>query len=165
MSETGGALGKRMVGAMFLDVDTFEEVEHDEDATGQAAIVVIMVAVASGIGASGAGLFGALFASVGALVDWVVWAGIVYLVGDKIFGGKATWGEIMRTLGFAQAPGIFWIFAIVPLLGLPVYLAVQLWVAIASFIAIRQGLDIGNAKTAMTIFVGMIVMGLLETIL
>jgi hypothetical protein len=40
-----------MVGATFLSVDTFEEVEHDENATGQAAMVVAIVAVARGVGA------------------------------------------------------------------------------------------------------------------
>ena len=53
MPETRHSLVERMIGAMFLNIDVFEEVEHDRNATGQAATVVLMVAVASGIGASG----------------------------------------------------------------------------------------------------------------
>jgi hypothetical protein len=86
---------ERMVGAAFLSVDTFEEVEHDQSATGQAAI-----------GASGSGLVVALAATVGALVIWGARTGICYLVGVHFFGGKATWGELLRTLGFAQTPGV-----------------------------------------------------------
>ena len=84
---------ERMVGATFLSVDTFEEVEHDQDATGQAAMVVAVVAVARGIGE---GLIVASFAAVFALANWAIWAGICYLVGDKLFGGKASWGELHR---------------------------------------------------------------------
>ena len=57
MPEARHSLRKRMIGAMFLNIDVFEEVEHDRTATGQAATVVLMVAVASGIGASGLGLY------------------------------------------------------------------------------------------------------------
>jgi hypothetical protein len=164
MSKTSDALVTRMVGATFLSVDTFEEVEADETATAQAAIVVAMVAVARGIGASGAGPFVAAMSAVGAMVHWAVWAGICYLVGDKIFGGTASWGELLRTLGFAQAPGLLWLFAIIPILGLPLFWVVPVWVAAASFIAIRQALDIGNGKTILTILVALGVSGFLETI-
>ena len=51
MPEARHSLRKRMIGAMFLNIDVFEEVEHDRTATGQAATVVLMVAVASGIAA------------------------------------------------------------------------------------------------------------------
>ena len=93
-----------------------------------------------------------------------MWAGICYLVGDKIFGGKASWGELLRTLGFAQAPGLLWLFAIIPILGWPLFAIVPIWVAAASFIAIRQALDIGNGKTILTILVALGVSGFLETI-
>ena len=41
----------RMRGAAMLDVATYEEVEHDNDATGQAAVVVIIVAICTALGA------------------------------------------------------------------------------------------------------------------
>ena len=97
MAGAKSSLIERMVGATFLSVDTFEEVEHDQDATGQAAMVVAVVAVvavARGIGVSGEGLIVASFAAVFALANWAIWAGICYLVGDKLFGGKASWGEL-----------------------------------------------------------------------
>ena len=74
MSQNGGSITDRMMGAAFLNVDTFEEVEHDENATGQAAMVVAMVAVAGAIGASGRGPLLAVGAAVGALVAWGIYA-------------------------------------------------------------------------------------------
>ncbi|MDA0311322.1 MAG: YIP1 family protein [Gemmatimonadetes bacterium] len=164
MSETSDTFVERVVGATFLSVDTFEEVEADQSATLQAAMVVAIVVVALGIGAAGSGALPAVFSATGAVIQWAVWAGICYLVGAKLFGGEATWGELLHTLGFAQAPGILWLFAIVPILGRPFFAIVPLWVAVASFIAIRQALDIGNGKRVLTILVALGVSGFLETI-
>jgi cytochrome bd-type quinol oxidase subunit 2 len=125
-----GSLVDRMMGAAFLNVATYEEVEHDETATGQAAAVVAMVAVAMALG-----------------------------------GWTATWGELLRTLGFAQAPGILAVLAIIPVLGWFVLLGVSVWVAVAAFIAIRQALDISNGKTFLTVLVGFIVSMVLSGIL
>ena len=49
-------LVQRMIGAAMLNVNTYEEVEADSGATGQAATVVAIVAVASAIGAYQAGV-------------------------------------------------------------------------------------------------------------
>jgi hypothetical protein len=149
-----GGLVDRMVGAAFLSVDTYEEVEADTEATLQAAAVVAMVAVAGAVGASPLGFLGAGRAAIAALVGWLVWAGVTYLVGDKLLGGTATWGELLRTLGFAQAPGILLVLGIIPLLGSMVVFIVGVWMLAAAFVAIRQALDFGNAKTAATVVLG-----------
>ncbi len=149
-----GSLVERMTGAALLNVDTYEEVEHDQTATAQAAGVVALVAVAQAIGASGTGLLGAFSAAGAALIGWLAWAGITYLVGAKVFGGEASWGEVMRTLGFAQAPGVLWLLAFLPIIGWFLDMLLPIWIAVAAFIAIRQALDIGNGKTLLTILVG-----------
>ena len=41
---------ERMIGAARLDVHTYEQVENDPNATIQAMLVVIIVAIAAGIG-------------------------------------------------------------------------------------------------------------------
>ena len=159
-----GSLMERMKGAAMLSIDTFEEVEHDTDATLQAAAVVAMVAVASAIGASPLGLVGAVKGAVAALVGWLVWAGITYLVGAKLFGGTASWGELLRTLGFAQAPGVLLVFTFFPLLGGVVHVIVAIWMLVAAFIAIRQALDFGNEKTLGTVLVGWLVYTVLSIV-
>jgi hypothetical protein len=160
MASSGGSRGslvERMMGAAFLNIGTFEEVEHDETATGQAALVVVMVAIAGGIGAWHHGLFGSLGAACLALVGWAVWAGITYLIGTKLFEGTATWGELLRTLGFAQAPGILFFLGFIPLVGWIIGMVVPLWMLVTGFIAVRQALDFGNAKTFFTVLIGWII--------
>jgi hypothetical protein len=150
----------RMRGAAMLDVATYEEVEADTKATGQAAVVVAIAAVASAIGAAGPGGPSIIGTLVGALVSWVLWAGLTYVIGDKLFGGTATWGELMRTLGFAQAPRVLLVLGIIPVFGILVWFAVAVWVLVAGIIAIRQALDFSTQKALLTALVGwVIVMG------
>ena len=144
----------RMKGAAMLDVATYEEVEHDEKATGQAAIVVIIVAVCSAIGAVWRGGPSIIVAPVGAILGWLLWAAVTYIIGGKLLGGTATWGELLRTLGFAQAPGVLMIFGIIPLLGGVVRLVVALWLLVAGVVAIRQALDFSTGKAIATAILG-----------
>lgn len=154
MAKTDGSIGARMMGAAALDIDTYEEVEHDENATMQAAAVVVLVALCQAAGAWDLGLFSAARLAVVELVTWFTWAGVTYVIGEKIFQGEATWGELLRTLGFAKAPGVLYVFGIVPLLGWGVSAVVGGWMLVTAFVAIRQALDVGNGKTFLTVLVG-----------
>jgi hypothetical protein len=151
---TGRSFVDRMKGAALLDVNTYEEVEADHTATTQAAGVVAIVAVAQAIGGAGAGAQGVILGVIGAVVGWLLWAGITYIIGDKFMGGTATWGELLRTLGFAQSPGVLFVLGIIPLLGGLIQFAVSIWVLIAGIIAIRQALDFGTGKAILTAVIG-----------
>ena len=144
----------RMRGAALLDVATYEEVEHDSEATGQAAVVVIIVAVCSAIGAVWRGGPSIIIAPIGAILGWLLWSAVTYVIGDKLLGGTATWGELLRTLGFAQAPGVLMIFGIIPLLGGIVRVFVALWLLITGIVAIRQALDFSTSKAIVTALLG-----------
>jgi hypothetical protein len=158
------SLTERMMGAARLDTAIYEEVEHDASATGQAAVVVAIVAVASAIGAIGGEGMGPIGALVGALIGWLVWAGVTYLIGDKLLGGTASWGELLRTLGFAQSPGVLFALGIIPLLGGLVRFVVGIWILIAGIIAIRQALDFSTGKAILTVVLGWLAMMLLAMI-
>jgi hypothetical protein len=146
----------RMIGAARLDSATYEEVESDYGATGQAAIVVVLVAIASAIGGAAAGGTGVLGGILTAIVGWLLWAGITYLIGDKLLGGTASWGELLRTLGFAQAPGVLLVLAIIPVLGWAVQFVVGIWLLVAGIVAIRQALDFSTGKAILTAIIGWI---------
>lgn len=150
---TSSSLVGRAVGAALLNVDTYEAVEADRNATVQAGIVVGIVAIASAIGASGSGAGGMVGGIVSAFAGWLIWAGATNLVGTKLFGGTADWGELLRTLGFAQAPGVLMILGVIPILGTLVGGVVGIWVLITGIVAIRQALDFGTGKAILTAIV------------
>ena len=155
----------RMLGAARFDIATYEEVEADVGATGQAAIVVLLAAVASAIGAANAGASGIVLAMLGALLSWAALAGVTYLIGDKLFGGTATWGEVLRTLGFAQAPRLLLVLGIVPLLGSIVAVVVAFWLLATAIVAIRQALDIPTGKAIVTAVLGWIALVVVASLL
>jgi hypothetical protein len=165
MATSNRSIVDRMVGAARFDVATYEEVEADTTATGQAAVVVALVAVASAIGALREGGTNVLIALVGALVGWAVWAGLTYVIGDKLLGGTATWGELLRTLGFAQAPGVLLALGILPLLGSVVRVVVAFWLLAAGIVAIRQALDVSTGKAVITAILGWLALLLVNILL
>jgi len=155
----------RAIGAAMLDVDTYEEVEADRSATSQAAMVVLAVAVAGAIGASGSGSNGMIGAVLNAFVGWLLWAGVTNLVGTRLLGGTADWGELLRTLGFAQAPGVLMVLAVVPFFGFFLGFGVGLWILVAGIIAIRQALDFGTGKAVLTALISMVAVVVMATVL
>lgn len=162
---THGSLVQRMIGAAMLNVATYEEVEADRTATGQAAMVVAIVAVASGIGAAGGGVGAIVGSVIGAFVGWLIWSGITYLVGTRLFGGTADWGELLRTIGFAQSPGVLNVLGIIPVLGGLVGFAVAIWILVAGIIAIRQALDVSTGKAVLTAVVSWIPLFILQLVI
>jgi len=162
---TGSSLIDRMRGAALLNVATYEEVEADTTATGQAAIVVVIVAICSAIGAIRGGGPGIIAAPIAAVVAWLLWAGVTYVIGDKLLGGTATWGELLRTLGFAQAPGVLLVLGIIPVLGRLVVFAVSIWTLVTGIIAIRQALDFSTGKAVITAVLSWIVVAIVVAVL
>ena len=154
----------RMKGAATLDIATYEEVEADTTATGQAAAVVGIVAVASAIGALRGGGLSIIGGLVAAFVGWLVWSGVTYLIGAKVFGGTATWGELLRTIGFAQSPGVLLVLGLIPILGWLVRFVVWIWLLIAGVIAIRQALDFSTGKAVLTALLGWLCMMVLYAV-
>ena len=153
-----GSITERMKGAALLNVATYEEVEADTTATGQAAIVVTIGAIASAVGASRGGMGGIIGALIASLIGWVLWAGITYLIGAKLLGGTATWGELLRTLGFAQSPKVLAVLGIIPGLGWLVGTVLSIWLLVAGIIAIRQALDFSTGKAVITAVLGWLAM-------
>lgn len=151
------SFAERMIGAAMLNVATYEEVEHDTTATGQAAAVVALVAVAQAIGQANNGVLAMVFGVLGALLGWLAWSAVTYVIGVSLFGGRADWGEMLRTIGFAQTPGLLMVLGAIPVLGGLVGFVAAIWMLVAAVIAIRQALDVSTGKAIGTALVGLVV--------
>jgi hypothetical protein len=145
---------ERVVGVMRLRAATFEEVEHDTGATSQAAIVVLVATIAQRLSLYDLGVRWLLGSIVAALVAWLIAALVLFFIGTRVLPGKNTSadvGQLLRTVGFAQAPGIFGILGVLPLLGGLIGLLVFLWVLAATVIAVRQALDYDDTLRAVIV--------------
>jgi Yip1 domain len=143
---------ERVKGVLMLDVSTFEEIEGDTTANGQALVVVVAASLAAGLGASvRLGTIGLFRETVGALVGWVMWAAVTWVIGAKLLPEPQTrtnMGELLRVIGYAYAPNLFGFFAFIPVIGVVVGTLVAFWLLAATIVAVRQALDYASTMRA-----------------
>lgn len=153
------SLADRMMGAARLDVKTYEEVEADQNALGQAMTVVVLSAVAAGIGNSTRmGVNGLIFGAMISLIGWFIWALLTWLIGTKVLpeaNTHADMGQMLRTIGFSASPGVLQVLGIIPFLGVLINFIISVWMLIAMVIAVRQALDYSSTGRA----VGVVLIG------
>jgi hypothetical protein len=137
---------RRMAGAARLDADTYEEVEADPSALASAALVVGLTAAANAAGtwlqgaqaglAQGPLAFQALISGLLPCVLWLGGSAFSYMMGASFFRGPHTetdFAEVLRTTGFAFAPGLMLgaVWVLPGLLGIgAVPAGVLLWLAV-----------------------------------
>ncbi len=171
----------RVVGAATLNSSIYEDIEADKGATIPALIIVVLSSLAVGFAqavdwffislpnSTAAALAAAVAALVGytilAVVGWLMWVIITLIVGTKILPEPETssnMGELVRTVGFAQVPGMFRIFSAIPILGYLVTFVVWLWMLAAFVVAARQALDYKSLGRAIAVCaIGWIVNGVI----
>jgi hypothetical protein len=148
---------RRLVGAAMLDPETYEDIEADRTATGQALVVVLLSSVSAGLGArglGGRGLLAVAFFTAVALMAWASWSLVTYEIGVRILpdtNTRAEIGELLRTIGFATAPGILRILGLVPGLGVAVFVISAVWMLAAMIVAVRQALDFATTRRAVAV--------------
>jgi hypothetical protein len=148
---------QRLIGAAALDVAIYEEVEADESATSQACATVIISSLAAGIGSRGfdgntAGNIA--LTSIVALLAWAAWALVTYGIGVRILPQPQTRsnvGELLRTTGFATAPGCLRALGVLPGVTIPVFAVTAIWMLTAMVVAVRQALDYDNTARAVAV--------------
>jgi hypothetical protein len=143
----------RLFGACTLDAGMYESLEADRSVTWQAALTVVLASLAAGAGLSTLSSIPAFLSSAGlALTLWICWSVLMHQIGARVFptrATRATLGELMRTTGFAAAPGFFQVFGIFPGAARVVFLGTGLWMFAAMIVAIRHSLDYDNNLRAL----------------
>lgn len=152
-----GTFAYRLMGAATLDASTYETLEADRGATGQAFAVVIVSSLAAGFGAGGwegpsvRTLFGVTAI---ALITWIAWVFLILEIGDRFLPEaktQVTTAELLRTVGFAASPGLLQVFALFPPLTVPVFSATWIWMLAAMVVAVRQALDYTTTRRALAV--------------
>ena len=142
----------RIIRAATFDAGVYEEVEADRGAIGQAVGVVVLASIAGGIGSIWkVGLDGIFTGTIMALLLWLVWAYLTYIIGTKLLPEpqtKANYGELLRTIGFSSAPGMIRILGIIPGLSGIVFFVAGIWMLATMVIAVRQALDYDSTLRA-----------------
>jgi hypothetical protein len=145
----------RMVRAAQLDEKLYEEVEADKGALGQAMAVVVLSSIATGVGTFGGNLERILIGSVAALIAWLIWSFLIYLIGAKLLPEpqtEADYGQLLRTIGFASTPGLLLILGLVPGIGGGlIFVGASVWTMAAMVVAAKQALDYRSMLRAVSV--------------
>jgi hypothetical protein len=165
----------RVVRAAKLDVELYEEVEADDTLTAQAMAVVVVAAVAGGIGGAlgsiitGGGVGGfflsLIVSPIITVVGYLIWAAVTYLIGTRLFQGTADYGEMLRAIGYAYGPQTLGLLSFIPCVGWLVSLVGAIWSLVAGVIAVRQALDFDTSKAVITCIIGWVAVLILSLIL
>lgn len=156
----------RMRRAVMLDGSFYEEAEHDTSLNQEALIIVIIVALAGGVGALigglingniGAVLLAALVTVVLAVVNYYIWSYVTYFVGTRFFGGTADPGELLRVIGYAYTPQLLGLLSFIPCVGPFISWIGMILSLIAVVVALRAALDFETGKAIGTAIIGWII--------
>lgn len=147
---------RRVIGALGLDPVIYEDVEADRSSWLQAVLVVLASGIGAGIGNAGAAPDPATVGIVAAvsIVAWISWGGLVYYLGTRALpeaGTSADLGQVLRTLGFAAAPGMFRAFEIFGDMRWFVLPLTAAWMVAAMVVALRQALDYTSTVRAVAL--------------
>jgi hypothetical protein len=145
-----------VTGAALLEPAIYEEVEADRSATVQAMAVVFLSSVAAGVGVLGpAGARPAALAGISllAFAAWAIWA-VLTFGSARIFPAPRTQadiGQLLRTIGFASAPGILRVAGVIPGTRWAVFAVTAIWMLMAMIVAVRQALDYTSTARAFAV--------------
>lgn len=113
----------------------------------QAVAVVTLAAIAGSVGVGvwpGHVVASLVVAVPVSILLWMAWAMLAFQIGTRLLpepDTRASWPQLLRTTGFAAAPGVIQVAGVFTPWSDPVFIAAQLWMFAAMVVALRQALD------------------------
>ncbi|HZW04034.1 MAG TPA: Yip1 family protein [Anaerolineaceae bacterium] len=150
----------RIIRAIRLDPGLYRKVADDEGLTGEAVVIVVVVALIGALGvafSADQGLLAYILQVINSLlVGWLLWAVVAYFVGNAL-GGRSSIGEMARTLGYANAPRLLSVFGFIPCIGWIISLIGWVLSLAAAVIGIRESMEFDTTKALITAGIGFLV--------
>ncbi len=178
-----GLMWSRMKKASRLDQAGILGLKTDSTATGQAVAVLVLSALAYGVGFTvqtqfqrhNLSIYGII---VGSLANTVtvcfaafVWSATTFLVGTRLFQGKTSYWELARPLFFASSPFLLFLLITVPVPpvsvqgNVPVYwfqgivaVAAVVWLFLSQIFVLKQVMGLSLRRTILTVAVGLLIL-------
>jgi len=101
-----------------------------------------------------------------AILTWLVWAILIYVIGVNLFPEtqtKVPFKKVLTAVGFAHAPGLLRFFAVTPDLMIPIIFLTQFWIFAALIISTKQILNLkSNFKSFGIVFLSFLIIAFLS---
>jgi hypothetical protein len=178
-----GLMWSRMKKASRLDQAGVLGLKMDTTATGQAVAVLVLSALAYGVGFTAQTQFQKHSLSiygiiVGSLANTVtvafaafVWSATTFLVGTKLFQGKTSYWELARPLFFASSPFLLFLLITIPVPPITVQgnvsvywfqgivaVAAVVWLFLSQIFVLKQVMGLSLRRTILTVAVGLLIL-------
>ena len=126
-----------------------------------AGLIMILDGIAGAVAANNIIKTAVAMSGLTAIVTWVLWSVLVFVIGVKIFPDKQTkapFKKVLIAVGFAHAPGLLRFFAVTPDLMIPIILLTQFWIFAALIISTKQILNLkSNFKSFGIVFLSFLI--------
>lgn len=159
---------QRIMRIVTLDTAVYEEIQNDQAANLEVALIVLVSSLLAAVGAAAGseGFVGAFLIRLvaGILLNWLLWSFVTLFAGTRLFGGQGSFMGMARALGYASAPRALGILGIFGCLGGLVGVAGWALSLVAGFLATRETLELSTEKAIITVAIGWVLV-LLVTIL
>ena len=131
-----------------------------------AGLIMILDGIAGAVAANNIIKTAVAMSGLTAIVTWVLWSVLVFVIGVKIFPDKQTkvpFKKVLTAVGFAHAPGLLRFFAVTPDLMIPIIFLTQFWIFAALIIATKQILNLkSNFKSFGIVFLSFLIIAFLS---
>jgi hypothetical protein len=158
---------ERLIGVARLRLPIYEEIARDPDALAQAALTVLLSAVATNIWVAAftpRGIVNAVGGIVLAVVAWLLFTAIVVWTGRAGLAARSAPPELsqmLRLTGFATAPSLLNVVGFIPLVGWLVLMIAAVWSLVAAYTAVRVGLRTSERNALAATLIGYVASSLL----
>ena len=149
----------RLDKSLYKDPNTFREIT-----LYYAGLIMVLDGMAGAIALSTLYKTNIIFSGITALLSWMVWGILIYVIGIKLFpdpNTNANFKKILVTVGLAHAPGLFRFFVFMPSLVVPIVFLTQFWIFASLIIGIRETLNFkSNFKSAGVIIIAFLIISI-----
>lgn len=148
--------------SLVFDQNVYKKVKKSGEYTKYCILIVLIAALADGISTThytnAEGLIKQLVFSI---VGWVVSCSVIYLIGVKIIGYKSGIMELARTLGISYSPHVVNLFAVIPLIGINIFIISIIWAFFTAVFAVKLTFHCGKLSAFLITLAGLVPYGVI----
>lgn len=145
----------RMIGAALLNTRVYQDVRDDPIATLQAFQIILLSSIALFVAGIieyvdvvdiGGQIQLFTWSLSSAIAGWVTLSLLAYLIGRKLLARNIVFPSLLRTIGFAHMPGVFYILFIffTGIWAVIINAIILVWVVVAIIVALRETLQVSS---------------------
>ena len=131
-----------------------------------AGLIMILDGIAGAVAANTVIKTAVAMSGLTAILTWLVWSILIYVIGVKLFPDKQTkvpFKKVLTAIGFAHAPGLLRFFAVTPNMMIPIIFLTQFWIFAGLIISTKNVLNLkSNIKSFGIVFLSFLIIAFLS---